>query len=50
MVNAPATLNKLMCKLLYGSDSLYNYVHDVLTNTPHWLNHLNAIRDFLTRV
>jgi len=31
-------------------DSLDNYVDDVLAHTPDWLNHLSAIRDFLTRV
>jgi len=30
LVNAPATFNRLMRKLLYGSKQLDNYVYDVL--------------------
>ena len=50
LVNAPATFNRLMRKLLFGSDSLDNYVDDVLAHTPTWENHLQAIRDFISRV
>jgi len=50
LVNAPATFNRLMRKLLHGSDFLDNYVDDVLTHTPDWQNHLKAIRNFLTRI
>ena len=50
LVNAPATFNRLMRKLLHGSEFLDNYVDDVLTHTPDWQNHLKAIRNFLTRI
>jgi len=46
LVNAPATFNRLMRKLLHGSECLDNYVDDVLTHTPDWQNHLKAIRVF----
>jgi len=36
LVNAPATFNRFMRKLLVGNDSLDNYVDDVLTHTPTW--------------
>ena len=35
LVNAPATFNRLMRKLLHGSKFLDNYVDDVLTHTGH---------------
>ena len=50
LVNAPATFNRLMRKLLHSSEFLDNYVDAVLTHTPYWQNHLKAIRDFLTRI
>lgn len=50
LVNAPATFNRLMRKLLSGSVSLDNYVDDVLAHTPTWENYLQTIGDFLTRV
>jgi len=49
LVNASATLNRLMHKLLFRSDSLDNYVDDVLAHTLTWENHLQAIRDFLSK-
>ena len=50
LVNAPATFNRLMRKLLYATEHLDNYVDDVLAHTPGWQSHLTAMRDFLTRV
>jgi len=50
LVNAPATFNRLMKKLLYGSKQLDNYVDDVLPHSRNWPQHLFAMRDFLTRV
>ena len=50
LVNAPATFNRLMRKLLYGSKQLDNYVDDVLSHTRSWQEHLIAMRDFLMRV
>ena len=50
LVNAPATFNRAMRKLLYGNEHLDNYVDDVLAHTPTWNDHLQCTRDFLTRV
>ena len=36
LVKAPATFNRLMRKLLHGSEFLDNYVDDVLTHTPEY--------------
>jgi len=46
LVNAPATFNRLMRKLLYGNEKLDNYV-DVLA---HWQGHITVMRQFLTKV
>lgn len=50
LVNAPATFNRLMRKLLLGNDSLDNYVDDVLAHTVNWQYHICALRDFFGRV
>jgi len=50
LANAPATFNRLMRKLLYGSKEPDNYVDDVLAHSRKWPHHLVAMRDFLTRV
>jgi len=42
LVNAPATFNRLMRKLLYASKHLDNYVDDVLAHTPTWMDHTLA--------
>jgi len=46
LVNAPASFNRIMRKLLYGNDHLDNYVDDVLEHTPTWKEHLSLMRDF----
>ena len=50
LVNAPATFNRLMRKLLHGNDCLDNYVDDVLAHTIDWLLHITILRDFFVRV
>ena len=50
LVNAPATFNRLMRKLLLGNDSLDNYVDDVLAHTVNWQYHISAVRYFFGRV
>ena len=46
LVNAPASFNRIMRRLLYGSEHLDNYVDDVLGHTPTWKEHLSSMRDF----
>jgi len=46
LVNAPASFNKKMRRLLYGSEHLDNYVDDVQEHTPTWNEHLSSMRDF----
>ena len=50
LVNAPATFNRMMRKLLNNNDSLDSYVDDVLAHTVDWSHHLCTLRDFFTRV
>jgi len=50
LVNAPASFNRIMRKLLYGNDHLDNYVDNVLEHTPTWKENLSSMRYFLTRV
>jgi len=47
LVNAPASFNRIMRKLLYGNEHLDNYVDNVLEHTPTWQEHLSSMRDFL---
>jgi len=49
-VNAPATFNRIMQRLLEGSQHLDNFLDDALAHTKDWDQHLFALRDFLTRV
>ena len=50
LLNAPASFNRIMRRLLYGSKHLDNYVDDVLEHNPTWKEHLSSMRDFLSRV
>jgi transposase InsO family protein len=49
-VNAPATFNRIMRRLLEGSQNLDNFLDDALAHTKEWEEHLCTLRDFLTRV
>lgn len=50
LVNAPAVFNRIMRRLLHGSQNLDNYLDDVLGHTITWTDHLAALRDFFQRV
>jgi len=50
LVNAPATLSRLMRRVLRNSQALDNYLDDVLTHTPDWRRHLFTLRDFFSRI
>ena len=47
MVNSGSTYNR---KLLDGTQSLENYVDDVLGHTIDWITHKEMLRDFFERV
>jgi len=46
LVNAPASFNRIMRRLLYGSEHLDNYVDDVLEHIPTWKERLSSMMDF----
>jgi hypothetical protein len=50
LVNAPATFNRLMRKLLEKTRNLDSYLDDVLAHTGDWKQQIQAIRSFLERV
>jgi len=50
LINAPATFSRIMRRLLRDSNSLDNYLDDVLAHTGEWPAHLSALRDFFDRV
>jgi len=50
LVNAPASFNRIMRKLLYSSKHLDTYVDDVREHTPTWKEHSSSMRDYLSRV
>ena len=50
LVNAPATFSRLMRRVLRDSQSLDNYLDDVLAHTTDWTRHLSALRDFFQRI
>ena len=50
LVNAPATFNRIMRKLLAGMAKARNYLDDVLTHTSAWSEHVDVLREFLTRI
>jgi len=49
-VNAPATFNRIMRKLLEGSQNIDNFLDNALAHTKDWDEHIATLRDFLTRV
>lgn len=50
LVNSPATFNKMMRKMLAGTEDIEHYVDDIMTHTVTWENHLRALRALLTRI
>jgi len=45
-VNAPATFNQIMRKLLEGSQNIDNFLDDALAHTKDWDEHTATLRDF----
>ena len=50
LVNAPATFNRMMRRILSNAESLDSYVDDVLLHTVTWEQQLCAMHDFFVRV
>jgi hypothetical protein len=50
LINAGATFSRIMRKLLVGLSNTRNYLDDVLTYAQRWQQHIQTLRDFLTRV
>ena len=50
MVNSGSTYNRMIRKLLEGTQNLESYVDDVLGHTKNWTEHMKTLRDFFERV
>lgn len=50
LVNAPATLNKLMRKLLHGMNEVDNFIDDILISTDTWKDHLEVLTELFVRL
>jgi len=50
LVNAPASMNRLMRKLLGGQKDTHSYIDEVLTGTILWKDHMDRCREFFDRV
>ena len=50
MVNAGSTYNRMVRKLLEGSQNLESYVDDILGHSSNWQDHLSILRDLFKRV
>jgi len=46
MVNSGSTYNRMVRRLLDGSQDLEGYMDDVLGHTGDWKNHMRMLRDF----
>jgi len=50
MINAGSTYNRMVRKLLEGSQNLESYVDDILGHSSNWQDHLSILRDLFKRV
>ena len=50
MVNSGSTYNRMIRKLLNGTENLESYVDDILGHSKEWDFHLKILRDFFNRV
>jgi hypothetical protein len=50
LVNAPATFNRMMRRLLQNEQTLSSYFDDVLSHTGSWDTHMTSLREFFTRI
>jgi len=49
MVNSGSTYNRMIRKLLDGTQNLESYVDDVLGHTKEWKEHMKVLRDFFLK-
>eukprot|EP00112_Aurelia_sp_Birch-Aquarium-sp1_P003583 Seg1402.7 transcript_id=Seg1402.7/GoldUCD/mRNA.D3Y31 product="Transposon Ty3-G Gag-Pol polyprotein" pseudo=true protein_id=Seg1402.7/GoldUCD/D3Y31 len=50
MANSAATLVRAMRKLLAGLDNIDGYIDDILIHTRTWEEHMQALREFFSRM
>ena len=50
LVNASASFNRLMRKLLDGMQSIDNFIDDVIIYTKSFQEHMQIVREFLERL
>ena len=50
LVNSASSYNRMMRKMLEGSNNLESYVDDVLAHTKNWKDHIVTLREFFERV
>lgn len=50
LVNAPATFNRLMRKLLHGMNEVDNFIDDILISTDTWEDHLEVLTELFVRL
>lgn len=50
LVNAPATFNRLMRKLLHGMNEVDNFIDDILNSTDTWEDHLEVLTELFVRL
>lgn len=50
LVNAPATFNRLMRKLLHGMNEVDNFIDDILVSTDTWEDHLKVLTELIVRL
>ena len=50
LVNAPATFNRMMRRLLQNEQTLSSYFDDVLSHTGSWDTHMTSLQEFFTRI
>ena len=49
-MNAAATFNRVMRKMLDGVQNIEHFIDDVLTHTATWDDHIKALKDLFQRV
>ena len=50
LMNAAATFNRVMRKMLDGVQNIEHFIDDVLTHTATWDDHIKALKDLFQRV
>ena len=50
LMNAAATFNRVMRKMLDGVQNIDHFIDDVLTHTATWDDHIKALKDLFQRV